>query len=154
MKKIFVILFSSIILFSCTSSNLVSSTTIPIDKRTIYLSFDNTHSTVDAGGFIVGNMFISNIESASFNTLENRMLTKRILEEKGYKITQKLEMADMILFAGCESNEILSEVTILIVDSKTEEEYVITKGSFGIGLDLKGDMKGALQNALQSIPNR
>ena len=39
-------------------------------------------------------------------------------------------------------------------DWKTEEEYILSKGSYGMGMDLKGDMKGALKNALKSIPNK
>lgn len=45
-------------------------------------------------------------------------------------------------------------VTLLLVDVKTEEEYIVAKGSYGMGMDLKGDMKGALKNALKNIPNK
>ena len=44
------------------------------------------------------------------------------------------------------------------LDTKLEEinkdiiEYVLAKGTYGMGMDLKGDMKGALKNALKSIP--
>ena len=82
------------------------------------------------------------------------MLTKTLLIEKGYKVTQKIENADMILYGGCESSEIQSEVTLLLVDVETEEEYVFAKGTYGMGMHLKGDMKGALKNALKSIPNK
>ena len=51
----------------------------------------------------------------------------------------------MILYGGCESSEIQSVVTLLLVDVKTEEEYILSKGSYGMGMDLKGDMKGALK---------
>lgn len=60
----------------------------------------------------------------------------------------------MILYGGCESSEIQSVVTLLLVDVKTEEEYIVAKGSYGMGMDLKGDMKGALKNALKNIPNK
>ena len=82
------------------------------------------------------------------------MLTKTSLIEKGYKVTQKIENADMILYGGCESSEIQSVVTLLLVDVKTEEEYVLAKGTYGMGMDLNGDMKGALKNALKTIPNK
>lgn len=59
-----------------------------------------------------------------------------------------------LLYGGCESSEIQSVVTLLLVDVKTEEEYVLAKGTYGMGMDLKGDMKGALKNALKSIPNK
>ena len=60
----------------------------------------------------------------------------------------------MILYGGCESSEIKSVVTLLLVDIKTEEEYILTEGSYGMGMDLKGDIKGALKNALKNIPNK
>ena len=104
--------------------------------------------------FILGLIFSLLYFFGSFNTLENRMLTKNSLIEKGYKVTQKIENADMILYGGCESSDIQSVATLLLVDVKTEEEYIIAKGSYGMGMDLKGDMKGALKNALKSIPNK
>ena len=45
-------------------------------------------------------------------------------------------------------------IITLLVDVKTEEEYVLAKGTYGMGMDLKGDIKGALKNALKSIPNK
>lgn len=153
-KSLFLIFVICILFFGCTSAKLISNVEIPSDKETIYLCFDNTQSTVESGGYLIGNMFFAGVDTASFNTLENRILAKNILTEKGYKISQKIENADMILYAGCESSEIQSVVTILLVDAKTEAEYVTTKGSYGMGIDLKGDMKGALKNALQSIPNK
>ena len=154
MKKIFSLFLLCSIFMGCTSAKLISSTTIPSEKETVYISFDNTQATVSTGGFVVGNTFFAGTDTASFNTLENRMLTKTSLIEKGYKITQKIENADMILYGGCESSEIQSVVTLLLVDVKTEEEYVLAKGTYGMGMDLKGDMKGALKNALKSIPNK
>ena len=38
----------------------------------------------------------------------------------------------MILYGGCESSEIQSVATLLLVDVKTEEEYVLAKGTYGI----------------------
>ena len=154
MKKIVSLVLLCSIFWGCTSAKLISSTTIPSEKETVYISFDNTQATVSTGGFVVGNTFFAETDTASFNTLENRMLAKTSLIEKGYKVTQKIENADMILYGGCESSEIQSEVTLLLVDVKTEEEYVLAKGTYGMGMDLKGDMKGALKNALKSIPNK
>ena len=154
MKKLFSLVLLCFIFMGCTSAKLISSTTIPSEKETVYISFDNTQATVSTGGFVVGNTFFAGTDTASFNTLENRMLTKTLLIEKGYKVTQKIENADMILYGGCESSEIQSVVTLLLVDVKTEEEYVLAKGTYGMGMDLKGDMKGALKNALKSIPNK
>lgn len=59
-----------------------------------------------------------------------------------------------LLQIGFHLSEIQSVVTLLLVDVKTEEEYVLAKGTYGMGMDLKGDMKGALKNALKSIPNK
>ena len=154
MKKIFSIILLCLLFIGCTSAKLISSTTIPSEKETIYISFDNMQATVNTGGFVVGNTFFAGTDTASFNTLENRIVVKNSLIEKGYKVTQKIENADMILYGGCESSEIQSVVTLLLVDVKTEEEYILSKGSYGIGMDLKGDMKGALKNALKNIPNK
>ena len=44
------------------------------------------------------------------------MLTKNSLIEKGFKVTQKIENADMILYGGCESSDIQSVVTLLLID--------------------------------------
>lgn len=154
MKKIFCLLFTCFLFWGCSSTNVLLSVAVPVEKENIYLIFDNTQSTVSTGGVIVGNMYISDFETASFNTLDNRMLAKSILTAKGYKITQKVEKADLFLYGGCESNEIQSKVTLVLVDAKNEKEYVVSKGSFGMGWDLNGDIKGALENALQGIPNR
>ena len=154
MKKLISVFLLCFIFMGCTSAKLITSTPIPSEKETIYISFDNTQSTVSTGGFIVGNTFFAGTDTAFFNTLENRILVKNSLIEKGYKVTQKIENADMILYGGCESNEIQSVVTLLLVDVKTEEEYIVAKGSYGMGMDLKGDMKGALKNALKNIPNK
>ena len=43
----------------------------------------------------------------------------------------------MILYGGCESSEIQSVVTLLLVDVKTEEEYVLAKGTYGIWNNLE-----------------
>ena len=154
MKKNFFIILLCLLFIGCTSAKLISSTTIPSEKETIYISFDNMQATVNTGGFVVGNTFFAGTDTASFNTLENRIVVKNSLIEKGYKVTQKIENADMILYGGCESSEIQSVVTLLLVDVKTEEEYVLAKGTYGMGMDLKGDMKGDLKNALKSIPNK
>ena len=83
MKKIFsLFLLCSIFFMGCTSAKLISSTTIPSEKETVYISFDNTQATVSTGGFVVGNTFFAGTDTASFNTLENRMLTKTSLIEK------------------------------------------------------------------------
>ena len=153
-KNIFFIFTLFYFFMGCTSAKLISSTTIPSEKETVYISFDNTQTTVSTGGFVDGNTFFAGTDTATFNTLENRMLAKTSLIEKGYKIIQKIENADMILYGGCESSEIQSVVTLLLVDVQTEEEYVLAKGTYGMGMDLKGDMKGALKNALKSIPNK
>ena len=154
MKKNFFIILLCLLFIGCTSAKLISSTTIPSEKETIYISFDNMQATVNTGGFVVGNTFFAGTDTASFNTLENRIVVKNSLIEKGYKVTQKIENADMILYGGCDSSEIQSVVTLLLVDVKTEEEYILSKGSYGMGMDLKGDMKGALKNALKNIPNK
>ena len=116
MNKIIPIILLCPILMGCTSAKLISSTTIPSEKETVYISFDNTQATVSMVGFVVGNTFFAGTDTASFNTLENRMLTKTSLIEKGYKVIQKNENADMILYGGCESSEIQSVVTLLLVD--------------------------------------
>lgn len=152
MKKLLSVILLCFSIFGCSSAKLVSNAQIPEGKETIYLNFDNTQTTVDAGGVVIGNMIFSDVQTASLNTLNNRMLAKDILTEKGYKVTQKLENADMILYAGCESSEVKTVVTIVLVDAKTEEEYAVANGSYGMGMDLNGDIKGALKNALQSIP--
>ena len=142
------------LLLGCSSSNVLLNVTIPGDKDTIYLIFDNTQSTISSGGIVVGNMFFTDVETASFNSLENRMLAKSTLSAKGYKITNKIEKADLFVYGGCESNEIQSKVMLVLVDAKTEKEYVVSKGTYGMGWDLNGDIKGALKNALDGIPNR
>ena len=45
----------------CTSAKLISSTTIPSEKETVYISFDNTQATVSTGGFVVGNTFFAGL---------------------------------------------------------------------------------------------
>lgn len=154
MKKFFLIFIVSIFLGGCSSTRTILSVAIPDDKETIYLAFDNTQSTISTGGFFVGNVYFSGTESASFNTLDNRLLAKSILTEKGYKVTQKIENADMLLYGGCESNDVQSVVTLMLIDAKTEKEYIISKGTYGMGWDLNGDIKGALENALQNIPKK
>lgn len=154
MKKFFSVFFLSFIFFSCSSAKLVSTTKIPKDKVTIYLNFDNTQSTVETTGFVSGNTFYASTDTASFNTLKNWTIAKDILTEKGYKITRKVENSDMILYIGCESTEIKTTVTAILVDSNTEAEYAVTEGIYGMGLDIKGDIKGALKNAIQRIPNK
>ncbi|MBR2090275.1 MAG: hypothetical protein IJ905_07915 [Fibrobacter sp.] len=154
MKIIFHLLLICFLLLGCSSSNVLLNVTIPGDKDTIYLIFDNTQSTISSGGIVVGNMFFTDVETASFNSLENRMLAKSTLSAKGYKITNKIEKADLFVYGGCESNEIQSKVMLVLVDAKTEKEYVVSKGTYGMGWDLNGDIKGALKNALDGIPNR
>ena len=154
MKKIISLILFCFIFMGYISAKLISSKTIPGEKKTVYISFDNTQATVSTGGFVVGNTIFTGTDTASFNTLENRMLTKNSLIEKGFKVTQKIENADMILYGGCESNEFQSVVTLLLVDVETEEEYIIAKGSYGMGMDLNGDIKGALKNALKYIPKK
>ena len=154
MKKNLFFILICFLFVGCSSTKVLLNVVIPDGKDTVYLIFDNTQSTVSTGGIVVGNMFFSDVETASFNTLENRMLAKSILKAKGYKITNNIEKADLFIYGGCESNEVQSRVMLVLVDAKTEEEYVVTKGTYGMGWDLNGDIKGALKNALQSIPNR
>ena len=79
MKKIFSLILLCSIFMGCTSAKLISSTTIPSEKETVYISFDNTQATVSTGGFVVGNTFFAGTDTASFNTLENRMLTDQLV---------------------------------------------------------------------------
>jgi len=152
MKKLTGLFLLCLILAGCTSTKLISHDAIPDEKNTIYLAFDDYQAT-NVGGFMMGYVFIPYTETGSFNTLTNRMKAKEILCAKGYSITTKVENADLILYAGCES-DLVTEVTILIVDAITEKEYVITKGTYGMGWDLNDDIENALINALESIPER
>ena len=78
MKKIFSIILLCLLFIGCTSAKLISSTTIPSEKETIYISFDNMQATVNTGGFVVGNTFFAGTDTASFNTLENRIVVKTL----------------------------------------------------------------------------
>jgi len=136
------------------SAEEISNVSIPSNKSSIYLEFDNAQLTIGSQGVVIGDMIFSGTDSSSLNTLDNRRIAKNFLTEKGYTVTQKLENADMILYGGCESSDIRSVVTLVLVDSETEEEYFVVTGSYGMGMDLKGDIKGALKRALKNIPNR
>lgn len=154
MKKLFFTYFLilTLILSGCTSAKIIQQTTIPQNKKNVYISLDNTQANVNSVGFIAGNFFIAGTDSASFNTLDNRLIIKQELISKGFSVTTKIETADLILFGGCESSEVESVVTLVLSDSATEEEYCILQGTYGMGMDLKGDIKGALKNALKNLP--
>lgn len=61
MKKLFSLVLLCFIFMGCTSAKLISSTTIPSEKETVYISFDNTQATVSTGGFVVGNTFFAGL---------------------------------------------------------------------------------------------
>ena len=156
MRKIFLTAFliSMLIFSSCSSAKIISQTSIPPNKKNIYISLDNTQSTIASASYMVRNFFIVGTDSASFNTLDNRIIVKEQLISKGFSVTNKIETADLILLGGCESSDAESVVTLVLADSETEEEYCILQGAYGMGMDLKGDIKGALRNALQLLPTR
>ncbi|MBQ3943909.1 MAG: hypothetical protein II669_06285, partial [Elusimicrobia bacterium] len=60
-KKILSLLLLCSIFMGCTSAKLISSKTIPSEKETVYISFDNTQATVSTGGFVVGNIFLQEL---------------------------------------------------------------------------------------------
>lgn len=154
MKNKILLFVLPFLILGCTSAKILSQQNIPTEKSTVYISLDNTEASVGSIGYISGNFIFTGSETASFNTLDNRMIIKEQLTAKGYKVTNKIENAELILLGGCESSEVQSVVTLVLVDYETEEEYCILRGTYGMGMDLKGDMKGALKNALKNLPTK
>lgn len=153
-SKVILLLLMSVLMVGCSSVKMISERDIPNEKKFIFLVLDENELKVESGGYVYGNFFYSGSESSYLNSLENKILIKQLLSEKGYFVTNHIEKADLILYGGCKSSDIQSVITIVLVDKETEEEYIVTQGSYGMGLDLDGDIKGALKNALKNIPNR
>ena len=156
MRKI-VMLFLAVLLVGCTSASFEEIGGIPAEYETVLVVLDSTKTTVNTGGFFSsGNAsyFYSATDSSTLDTIGNRNIVIKALTEKGYKYTSDAEKADIILLAGNESNEVRTVVSISLLDAKSEELLFTTSGMYGMGMDLGGDIRGALKNALKGIPAR
>ena len=87
-------------------------------------------------------------------TIENRNIAIKILTQRGYKVVSNIKEADIVLLGGYSSNEIRSKVSLAFLDAYTEELLFTTEGMYGMGWDINGDVRGALKNALNSIPDK
>ena len=160
MKKNIIVFFTLLFLFSsCTSAKFEEIQTLPEDYIYIYICLDASQTTIGSGP-----SFSSNNGSFSYNpgwshsttldTIENRNTIIKILTQKGFKITSDLDLADIILLGGYTTNEIRSKVSLTFIDANTEELLFISEGMYGMGWDINGDVRGALKNALDCIPEK
>lgn len=160
MKKNPLLFIAFVFLFlGCSSSNFEKTKEIPDDYVYIFVSLDSSKVTIGQGeSFTVSSGIVSYnpgwSQSTTLNTVENRNTTVKILTQKGYKVTSDINLADMILIGGYTSNEFRTKVSLTFLDANTEELIFLTEGSYGMGWDIDGDVRGALKNALNSIPQK
>ena len=157
MRKIFLALICALLLVGCTSASFEVINGIPEEYETVFVVLDSSKTTINSTGFFTsggGTYFYDYGDSSYLDTVNNRNIVIKTLTQKGYKYTNNIEKADIVLLAGNESNEIRTVVSISLLDAKTEELLYTTSGMYGMGMDLSGDMRGALKNALKGIPAR
>ena len=160
MKKSIFLLFIVFIFFSgCTSAKFEEMKAIPEDYENVYICFDSSQTIIGRGpSFSSGNGYFSYnsgwSHSTTLDTIENRNIAIKILTQRGYKVVSNIKEADIVLLGGYSSNEIRSKVSLAFLDAYTEELLFTTEGMYGMGWDINGDVRGALKNALNSIPDK
>lgn len=161
MKKLFngsTILFLCVLFTftSCVSSEITEYKEISEDAKTVYVQLDSNTNIVSGGGYFStnGTAMFYDIESGVLNTLKNRLMIQSSLTAKGYKVSNSIDEADLIMQGGFESSEIKTTVLLAIFDKESNDLLAICKGAYGMGLDLQDDINGALKKALEKIPSR
>lgn len=160
MKKIHFLFLMVFTLFSgCTSSKFEEVKTIPEEYVNVYICFDTSKTTIGMGPSISSSYGYFSFypgwsQSTTLDTIENRNTAIKILTQKGYKVVSDIKSASIILMGGYTSNEIRSKVSLVFLDANTQELIFSTEGMYGMGIDINGDVSGALKNALNRIPEK
>lgn len=162
MKNKSSLLFSLLIVLltsSCVSAKATTYSDIPDDYKSVYIILDSSKTTVASEGYFYYSYdtfsYIPGYSSdAMLDTVKNRVLIQTTLEGKGYIIVSNIDDADMILMGGYTTNELYTDVILAFYDKESNKVLFTSEGRYGIGLDLQGDVNGAVKKALESVPEK
>ena len=155
---IFLCLFS-LLLSSCISAKTTNYADVPEDYTSVCIILDSNKTTISSGGYMsysnnTMTYIPSSSEDAVLNTVKNKVLMQTTLQEKGYKVLNNENEADMLILGGYETNELYTDVILAFYDRKTNDLLFTAEGRFGLGLDIQMDVNGALKKALEQVPSK
>jgi len=157
MKKLFIILFASILLVSCVSTNIEYYSNPTQNANRVFIQLDQSTSSVDTSGVgyttTSGWTFVaSSSETIKLGTIKNRELIRSALEGKGYLVVNTLDEADIVMIGESTSGVDYSLVTLGFYDKTTNRLMFVCEGKYGLGWGIQDDFNKAVRKALESIP--
>lgn len=157
MKNLLIILFASILLVSCVSTNIEYYSNPTQNANKVFIQLDQSTASVDVGGVgyttTSGWTFVaSSSETIKLGTIKNKELIKSALAEKGYMVVNTLDEADIVMIGESTSNGDYFLVTLGFYDKAKNQLMYVCEGKYGLGWGIQDDLNKAVLKALESIP--
>ena len=142
MKKFIFILFSLLLLCSCTTSKTVVSQDVNLSKYEYASIINNETYHIPAE--------LMEYEIQLFDAVESSRL-RLISDRRIYELTPQQQNRLLLVKYGVNQNDEEAIVTVNFIDYMTGRPIASCRGAFGLGIDHVGDLKGAIKRVAKQI---
>ena len=142
MKKFIFILFSLLLLCSCTTSKTVVSQDVDLSKYEYASIINNETYHIPAE--------LMEYEIQLFDAVESSRL-RLISDRRIYELTPQQQNRLLLVKYGVNQNDEEAIVTVNFIDYMTGRPIASCRGAFGLGIDHAGDLKGAIKRVAKQI---
>ena len=142
MKKFIFILFSLLLLCSCTTSKTVVSQDVNLSKYEYASIINNETYHIPAE--------LMEYEIQLFDAVESSRL-RLISDRRIYELTPQQQNRLLLVKYGVNQNDEEAIVTVNFIDYMTGRPIASCRGAFGLGIDHAGDLKGAIKRVAKQI---
>ena len=142
MKKFIFILFSLLLLCSCTTSKTVVSQGVNLSKYEYASIINNETYHIPAE--------LMEYEIQLFDAVESSRL-RLISDRRIYELTPQQQNRLLLVKYGVNQNDEEAIVTVNFIDYMTGRPIASCRGAFGLGIDHAGDLKGAIKRVAKQI---
>lgn len=142
MKKFIFILFSLLLLCSCTTSKTVVSQDVNLSKYEYASIINNETYHIPAE--------LMEYEIQLFDAVESSRL-RLISDRRIYELTPQQQNRLLLVKYGINQNDEEAIVTVNFIDYMTGRPVASCRGAFGLGIDHAGDLKGAIKRVAKQI---
>ena len=142
MKKFIFILFSLLLLCSCTTSKTVVSQDVNLSKYEYASIINNETYHIPAE--------LVEYEIQLFDAVESSRL-RLISDRRIYELTPQQQNRLLLVKYGVNQNDEEAIVTVNFIDYMTGRPIASCRGAFGLGIDHAGDLKGAIKRVARQI---
>lgn len=142
MKKFIFILFSLLLLCSCTTSKTVVSQDVNLSKYEYASIINNETYHIPAELMEYEIQLFDAVESSRLHLISDRRI---------YELTPQQQNRLLLVKYGINQNDEEAIVTVNFIDYMTGRPIASCRGAFGLGIDHAGDLKGAIKRVAKQI---